>query len=363
MGEAARLCLRALRQLETGARAFDISERFHPDSMIPGLDAYGQEAGGQGPILVHLNPPEMPAALRILGRRRLAGRLLIGCWAWELPKAPATWRTGFDFVHEVWVPSRFVADALSPLAGGKIIRVVPHPVAPPRTVLGLRGTLALPGKALLVLAVGDMRSSMARKNLMGSIEAFEHAFGADGPAHLVIKLSGTRTHPELAASVRLRVEGRPNAQVIDRDLSEPEMDGLIAEAEILLSLHRSEGFGLPLARAMAAGKAVIATSWSGNLEFMDGESAALVPYRLVPVCDPQGIYAGREQVWAEPDMAAAISNLRRLVHDPDWRHRLGAAAARRIGRLLSVASYRDRVGERFRHAAGTGISSSVASDN
>ena len=70
----------------------------------------------------------------------------------------------------------------------------------------------------------------------------------------------------------------------------------------MLSLHRSEGFGLVPAEAMLLGRAVVATGWSGNMDFMDADSAALVGYRLVPARDPRGVFEAPGADWAEPDL-------------------------------------------------------------
>jgi len=68
------------------------------------------------------------------------------------------------------------------------------------------------------------------------------------------------------------------------------MAGLVASADVVLSLHRAEGFGLLLAEAMLHEVPVVATNWSGNVDFMSAEDSGLVGYRLVPPNDPQGTY-------------------------------------------------------------------------
>ena len=73
-----------------------------------------------------------------------------------------------------------------------------------------------------------------------------------------------------------------------------------------VSLHRSEGFGLHLADAMAAGKPVIATGYSGNLAYMATENSSLVPYELVPVGFGNEPYPP-DANWAEPDEVEAAA--------------------------------------------------------
>jgi glycosyltransferase involved in cell wall biosynthesis len=118
---------------------------------------------------------------------------------------------------------------------------------------------------------------------------------------------------------------------------------LTAASDIVMSLHRSEGFGLVLAEAMLLGKPVIATGWSGNMAFMDAGSAALVDYRLVATDDPRQVYTGAS--WAEADQASAVQHLRRLADDAAARSALGAkgqaTATARLGITPLVAALRD----------------------
>ena len=110
--------------------------------------------------------------------------------------------------------------------------------------------------------------------------------------------------------------------------------------------HRSERFGFCLAEAMYFGKPVIATAYSGNLDFMTPETAWLVDYRLVPV-KPGEYPCGEGQSWAEPSIEQAAEHMARLVDDPAASRRLGARASAWIRRTCSPLalglSYRDRL--------------------
>ena len=52
--------------------------------------------------------------------------------------------------------------------------------------------------------------------------------------------------------------------VIESTMTRYEIDSLMHSCDGLVSLHRSEGFGLPIAEAMALGRAVIATPWPAS---------------------------------------------------------------------------------------------------
>ena len=284
-------------------------------------------------LLAVVNAPILPVGLLRLPRDFIARRRVIGLWAWELPEVPRSWVDGARFVHEIWAPSRFTAAALEPLAPGRV-RVVAHPLAAVELpVAGNRASLGLPADALVVLTVFNLASSMVRKNPLGTIATFKAAFGARADVIFVLKLSGTQAYPQDLAIIRAAIGNAPNIRLISQTLPEPDLRGLIAASDIILSLHRSEGFGLIPATAMLLGKAVVATGWSGNLDFMTPETSALISYRLIPALDPRGTYQFPNSHWADPDVEDAASRLRALAEDPTLRQemaRAGQAHARRV---------------------------------
>lgn len=169
--------------------------------------------------------------------------------------------------------------------------------------------------------MADSRSSFTRKNPAAAVEAFRRAFGDAPSARLVIKLNGRPGDIDVFAR---SLKDLPNVTVLSTFLDDDAMTTLFHSVDALVSLHRAEGFGLPMLEAMAHGVPVVATGWSGNTDFMDGDNSLLVPYELVPVADEAGIYSG--SIWADPDVEAAADLLRRLADDPDLHERLAAAA-------------------------------------
>ncbi len=149
-------------------------------------------------------------------------------------------------------------------------------------------------------------------------------------------------YPAYASALRSAIAGDERITLLDETLTDAAQSALIASADFVLSPHRSEGFGLHLAEAMAMGKCVIATGWSGNLDFMPEGSAALLPYTLAPLFDPTGIYQPREgDVWAEPDALAGADILQALAADPARRAAMGAAAQDAIATRLPASSCRN----------------------
>ena len=275
--------------------------------------------------VIHCGAPQTASLLNaVLPEARDAWR--VGYWAWELPDPPPEWKPFADLVHEIWTPSRFAADSLRRMFS-RPVRVVPHvvPPHPPRR--------RDPSAPFTVLTLADSRSSLSRKNPLGAIEAFRRAFGPSARARLVVKLA-LGTPP---AEVTAALEGLPNARIIASFLDDDALAALFRAADVLLSLHRAEGFGLPMLEAMAHGVPVVATGWSGNVDFMSDADSLLVPSRLVPVVDAAGIYG--HSLWAEPDTDAAAEMLRGLAEFPA-RHACLAAAAHARAAAHATAAVR-----------------------
>jgi len=325
LGENARLMLLALRHLGVPHWAVDISP-FVPGGTADLPFAATADPPPGAPMVLHVNPPLLPLVLLRLRRGLVQGRRVIGYWYWELPIAPPEWRLGTRFVHDVWTLSPFTADALAPLLPTRP-RVVPPPlaVAPPQPAALDRAAFGLPDAAVVVLVAFNLASSMVRKNPLGAIAAFRAAFGNRPDRLLLLKVGNHDHFPDDFARIVAAIADAPNIRLETRTLPTADMHALTATCDIVLSLHRSEGFGLVPAEAMLLGKPVIATGWSGNMAFMDDCCGALVGYRLVPPADPRHVYQGA--AWAEPDQAEAAAHLRRLADDPVARAALGARAS------------------------------------
>jgi hypothetical protein len=150
----------------------------------------------------------------------------------------------------------------------------------------------------------------------------------------VIKTVGGEDHPEQLSRLQAAAAGPANVTVRDGYVTREEHQALVSACDAFVSLHRAEGYGLHIAEAMALGKPVIATGYSGNLEFMDDTNSLLVPYELVGIPDGRDPYPAGAR-WAEPDLDAAVRAMRTIVDDPAFARTLGERAAGDIARLHS----------------------------
>ncbi len=347
LGHSARLCEQALAMSGFATARIDLSQAMMAADVETVASVASFVPEGPGTIIVHVNSPLLPLALLAIGRRRLKGKSVVGYWAWELPVAPPSWRRGVPYVHEIWVPSRFVASSISSLAGTTPVLVVPHPVMVDENN---RRSLdqARTKEIFTVLVAFDMSSGFSRKNPMAAIAAFKRAFGDDPQAKLVIKAMRGETYPEGIRQVRAAVDGHRNVVLDERDLSRGQFRALVSAADVFLSLHRSEGYGLILAEAMAAGACVVATDWSGNTDFLNRRNSVPIGYRLVSADDPQGEYDYPDTMWADPHVDEAAAALRRLFEDPALRDALVAEARGDAERGMGVEAYMTALGQSSR---------------
>ena len=128
----------------------------------------------------------------------------------------------------------------------------------------------------------------------------------------------------------------PDVIVWDEHLDRDDHMAFIGCVDALVSLHRSEGLGLHLAEAMWLGTPVIATRYSGNLDFMDDECSVLIDAAMTTVEHGEGVYPP-EAHWADPDLELAAAAMRRLVSEPRWATELAAAALQRMQQQPTLA--------------------------
>lgn len=283
--------------------------------------------------LICLNPDNLHEFMRDAGADFFAGRYSIGVWFWETSIFPRENLPGFRFVDEIWVSSEYVRDVVSTETELPVL-VVPLPIEePPQTGLS-RSDLGLPPEFTFLFSF-DFFSVFQRKNPIGLVEAFTRAFApSEGPVLILKSINGERK-PRWLAQLQEAIANRSDIRLLDGYVAADTNSALMAACDCYVSLHRSEGFGLTMAEAMSYGRPVIATAYSGNMEFMDESNSYLVPYGLCQIPTDWAFSPGAE--WADPDLDAAAALMRHVYEHPEKARERGEQARRDVLNRLSLA--------------------------
>jgi glycosyltransferase involved in cell wall biosynthesis/SAM-dependent methyltransferase len=361
VGEVARQVIRALDG--AGVPVLPVGIRAPRSRQGHAFDHRGTSIGGYTVNLMCVNADALPAFAASMGERFFAQRHSIGWWWWEVSEFPERWMGSFEHVNELWAGSQFVAQALAAVSPVPVIQI-PTPVCVEGVPRVQPERFGLP-PAFVFLFSYDYASVLARKNPLGCIEAFLRAFPEPGEAVLVLKSINGEHHRTDHQLVQTAARGHRHVVLLDAYLEPVDKDRLVASCDCYVSLHRSEGFGITMAEAMFLGKPVIATAYSGNLDFMTPRNSYLVDCALAPIGPGAEPYPARAQ-WAEPslDHAAALmrevyedragSRQRALLGQADIRrtHSVAAAGAKMVQRLNTIAGRGELAGSgREAHAA------------
>ena len=348
-GGAQATC-RALKAAGCRVLPVDLALPTHPpldaasDLWAPGLAANGPVQVEPVQVdLVHTNPNILEQMPALLDPSALQAPIRIGYWAWELEQFPEGWQQHFRGYDEIWCPSSFTAQALAQRAPLPVV-ALPHLPDWPRLEALRRRRLAArsgqpPGEGVFrFLTLFDYWSTPERKNPEGVIAAFQRAFPlgrrGDPPVELLIKTSSAEQFAPQAARLRALAGADPRIHWIEALLAPEQFEQLWLRADALVSLHRAEGFGLVMAEAMALGVPVIATGYSGNLDFCLPGCVALIPWQPVALPATAGDYPAGA-TWAEPDADAAAAAMVQLAADRRAADALGERGRQAVRERLA----------------------------
>ncbi len=281
----------------------------------------------------------------------LGDRYVIAHWYWELPEMPDEWLAEFEYTDEVWAASNFIKDAVVSRAPVPVVRV-PTVVQVSQRLRFSRIQLGLPENRFLFLAMFDTKSVLERKNPLGVLRAFKQAFREDDErVGLILKFNNPDYDQPVMRALRDEIRGQ-NVFVIDRLLSRDELTSLIDACDCFVSLHRSEGFGLPPAEAMSLGKPAILTNWSGNTDYMTADNCIAIDYELVKLGRDYGPYKAHQH-WAEPDLEQAAHWMKRIVGEPELAKTIGLRGQETINTHFSPQAVGKIIQARLQEIRGT----------
>lgn len=348
MGEHVRCTYRALQSVGIRATLTDIYKLVQPDADEL-TEFSGACADHPSDINVfHINGDEVEQALAHLSHHQPWNGYNIIYPAWELARYPEEWATQLDRFDEIWAPSRFIQEALVSVCTQPVVHM---PLACEVMLSSFlsRRYFGIPESEYVFLFFFDVRSYSQRKNPQAVVEAFRRLLSLRPYARtrLVLKVNGAELAPQSMEQLREDLDDVINhITFLHRMMTDNEVKNLVRCCDCFVSLHRSEGYGRGIAEAMYLGKPVIATAYSGNMDFMTSDTSLEVGYHLVPV--GEGEYPHwQDQVWANADVDQATKHMITLIDDPSFGLELGRRASVHIrngfGYRTSGLRYRQRL--------------------
>ncbi|MCL5125082.1 MAG: glycosyltransferase family 4 protein [Deltaproteobacteria bacterium] len=345
LGEAARSTVRGLSVIELPYSTCDIAVPTHPKDPFSNIGPNDENNFAFN--VFHLNPSALEALLDPQVKKAyLSAGYNIAFWFWETTELPDYWVAASELFDEIWVGSSFCESVVRAKVS-KPVRRIPLNVASVDPDPECRKKeLEIPERGFLFLTMMDFFSRTERKNPFGAIEAFQKAFGPrDTDVFLIVKLINSGASRE---SNRLFELARKNDHIIivDKFLSRSQLYSLINFSDCLISLHRAEGFGLPIAEAMSLGKPVIATGWSANMDFMTEQNSFPVPYKMMTLQSYAPPYP-KGTTWADPNIDETARIMRSLVDDPELCREVGQKAREDIHTKFNAVATGQKIMERL----------------
>ncbi|MEA5093468.1 MAG: glycosyltransferase [Sedimentibacter saalensis] len=283
--------------------------------------------------LIHINPPDLAIAYLTLDKSIWDYKYNIAFWLWELEEFPDEWVKCFDLLDEIWTPSEFVSDSIRKKTSLPVYTMI-YPISTPTNENFNRKYFKLPEDKFLYLCMYDSNSMTERKNPMAAINSFKSAFEpSEQNIGLIIKINNPDSKDlEL---INQSLKDYSNIYIINKIMTKTEVNSLIKNVDVLVSLHRAEGFGLPLAEAMLLGTPTIATNWSANTEFMNDDIACMVDFDLITLDKDYGVFKKGNR-WADPNIGQAAMFMRKLYEDKAFYNSISLEAQNYIKNNLNI---------------------------
>jgi len=341
LGAASREMLCALRHTDIQLNCYPVTKPFHIHRLIcPAVETLDFH-GRPDIAIIHLNPDSWS----VLSEEQLqiirSAKKRIGYWVWETDTIPQGWQQDIHSVDRIWAPSTYCADIFNDQIGLPV-DVVHHPVRLPMRITESRDTVlrrfGVDPKGRIILYIFDGASYLVRKNP----DALIRAFAASGLAArgwiLLLKTKNLHDRPKVGDALTELAERTAGVRILEVSLYADEVTSLLAAADIYASPHCSEGFGLTVAEAMAAGVPVVVTDYAGTRDFVDAATGYPVPAETWTLTESHGHYLAGHG-WAKINEAALAATLAQAAQAIDANDNSVALAGRaRIGDLLSYSA-------------------------
>ncbi len=353
IGEDLRTTASALRFKGIKFNILNFQSNFNKRTKYKTFNNIDNEEKGKISI-IFLNPEDCYWYLKSKSNDYYKNHYLIGYLPWEFKKWPTQLKDIFSYLDEIWTSSIFTMNSLKDFKKTK--KVMPLCVDYSDKRINLlnknqklfyRKKYNLPSKNLIFISSFDLESQVERKNPWASIKAFQMAFNPNYPnspkendVMLILKTFKPLIFNRDWENLKNIALMDNRIKIIEDDLSHLELMQLYGCCDVLISLHRSEGFGRIIAECIGLGLEIITTNWGGNTDFCNKLYTHLVNYKLIKVL-PGTYPSWPNQFWADPDLDEA-SGFMKEIYNGKRKNTM-----ENIDHLKKCFSY-DQCGERYK---------------
>lgn len=344
LGEAGRLLVKALRSVNYPVSTLLTTVPNHRNShYFPTDNVFRHDAA-----IISTNASEIPGVYNQFGIEPFRSRYVIGQWFWELEEFPQQHHMGYQHVNELWAPTKFIQASLSKYAPEHVkVTHMPLPLLPPKVNEEVeRKNFNISDDRFMFLFTFDFCSSTARKNPYGVLEAFKKAFKENEGPILVVKSVNDKTFPNALGNLMVHAEGRRDIIFFSEHFDHAIVSSLRNLCDCYVSLHRSEGLGLTISEAMCLGKPVIATGYSGNMDFMNENNSIPIPWEYT-LAGPNAFPYQADARWAEPNLDEAAKAMRYVYENDTAAKKLGEQAKKDMEEKFSLEACGTRMAARL----------------
>ena len=242
-------------------------------------------------------------------RRPQRQRILMNMW--DFDRVTSEMEATYSRFDQIWCPSEFVAQSLPDSIRAKAVNMN-IPLEDPANYSGYTKSMTGISGEFIFLSVFDAGSFANRDNPVAVLEAYLRAFDIAAGARLVIRIVNSSQSSRLISRMRYLAQARSDVTFLEGKAQQGEILGLVNATDCFVSMHRTTAFGLNMARAVVAGKPVIATGYSGNLAYL-GDLGLRVQYSLESVGKSDPI-APENAKWALADAGDAAIKMREVFN-------------------------------------------------
>ena len=263
-------------------------------------------------------------------------------WAWEFPEVSEKVVEILNVFDELWVPSDFCVNIFTKYTGIPVIRFS-HPIQKMAESKDFElSPYNISPDSKVYLTIFDSLSTAIRKNPEATLEAFTTVFKDNRNSVLIVKTHNLERSKDAQKALEA-YNNIPNVIIINEHFSKEKLHSLIQQSDVLISLHGSEGFGLTMAEAMAYGKIVVGTGYSGNLDFMNVNNSFLIQYDFIKTSNTKGLI-DEGLTLANPSLKDAVEKLQYIKNNFDSLTSMREKAKSQIAENFSIQS----IGELFK---------------